>query len=200
MKARIIIYFLAFFLADCRNAHLLSPENYVKWVENEGNGLHRHRSVGNISYDLQYKPLDYICLQEKNNLMDTTSLAKRKKELEGLQYYQLRISADKKEADVMKAISSDDKDMYSRISYLQFAFAKQISLTTNGQTLPCVLYHFQQYQGLTPYVDLVFAFKADSSASHSKRTLFIDDNIFGAGPLYFEFPADVFDQTPQINL
>src|ERR1044071_9168365 len=89
------IVFIMLLQISCSESHLLSPSDYISWVESEESGLHRQRTVGKIKYDLQYKPVEYIYVQEQKNFNDHVSLAARKKELEGLQYYQMRIALDK---------------------------------------------------------------------------------------------------------
>ncbi len=201
MKNRISYFLIVFVMVidSCSNRFMLSPDSFTKWVENEDNGMHTHCVIGKIRYDLQYKPVEYVCLIENRNNSGNSDFAKRKKELDGLQYYQLRISLDKSNADLMMNISSGDQDLYRRLSYLEFDFSNRIKLIEDGDSLPCALYHFQNYQGLAPYVDLVFAFRANPKDNKSARTLFVDDTIFGSGPLHFEFPSDVFQDTPQLN-
>src|SRR4029077_4471885 len=70
----------------------LPPGEYVRWVQDKENGLKKEKTIENIIFTAQYKPCDYvICEEEQKNSIADSTIKKKRSELEGMQYYNLRI-------------------------------------------------------------------------------------------------------------
>ncbi|MCK6640918.1 MAG: hypothetical protein L6Q81_12625 [Bacteroidia bacterium] len=86
-----------------------------------------------------------------------------------------------------------------RNNFLMFGQKDYISLLRGTDTIPCQLYHFVNYQGLTPYADILVGFKADTLAE-TDRELIYDDQIFGFGPLHYTFLSKEIESVPELEL
>jgi hypothetical protein len=95
--------------------------------------------------------------------------------------------------------SGDKNEYHIRNNFLMFGQKDFISLLRGNDTIPCQLYHFVNYQGLTPYADILVGFKSDS-LSNEDRELIYDDQIFGFGPLHYTFSSEEIKSVPELEL
>src|ERR1035437_3440327 len=111
------IYFLFFSLLiviySCNNSKTLSPKDYIAWIENKDNGLKIQKEMDQIDYSIQYKSIDYIIVkEEKSNNIEKTTLESRRKVLEKMQYYTLRIASKNKSKDVLTVNLPSEQEYY----------------------------------------------------------------------------------------
>lgn len=176
----------------------LIPSEYVRWVNNTENGLVLKKEIGEYEYTLKYQPVDYMIANEfRSDNIDAGAYEKRKKEMEGAQYYSLRIKQKNSNADVMLSGISSPGDYYAADNYLAFGFKDDIKMV-QGDTVACSLYHFINTHGLTPHIEIIFGFnKPDNKGA---RTIVINERVFGAGTLKFSFSENVLSQVPGLKI
>ena len=74
------------------NPEKLSVSDYLEWVNNPENGLKVSKELNDYKFELLYKPVEYIAINEQRKLdVDTISYYHRIKELKEMQYYTLKI-------------------------------------------------------------------------------------------------------------
>lgn len=154
------------------------------------NGKIQTTVINNIRFEAQYRPVEEIIATEsKNKTLTQEEYSARKKELEGMQYYLLRIKADNTSQDVLTYNMTDQSEYFTRDNYYAFGFKEDIQLVEND-TLACGLYHYINTHGLSPHIEVLMAFKE----THSKedRTLVIFDQVYKTGIIKFRFPAYLF--------
>lgn len=152
----------------------LDPAEYIKWVENEKNGLNITKQAGDYKFSMQYKPLEYIVLKENTNQKtDKTSIEKRKSEINGMQYFNLRISMLSGE-EVIKAGITDKDSLKTRKQYFEYGMQNNIKLIDGADTLPCLMYHFEMNYGLVNFnnINLAFNNAANANDINDKTILF----------------------------
>ncbi|MCB0401221.1 MAG: hypothetical protein KDD41_04000 [Flavobacteriales bacterium] len=197
MKKVLICIVAAAMLFSCSGTDVLDGKAYLVWVKNPENGLKIQKEMNGISYEAQYKPYDFIVLNEEKNYNLPKSLVdSRKEELSGMVYYNLRITTDNQTDVVAKDVL--DKSMYiQRLNYLSYDFQSLIQLQTEKETVNCSLYHFVHQQGITPYVDMVLGFSVKEEPG--SQTLIIDDQVFGNGTLKFYLDKKNIEEIPQLK-
>ncbi len=188
---------LSFHLLACSDAtSLLDGKEYLSWVKNPDNGLMLTKKLGGISYSAQYKPYDFIVLNEQKEYnLPKTIVENREKELKGMIYYNIRISTLDQTDILAKGVN--DKSIYTqRLNYLSYDFQNNISLVTETDSVNCGLYHFVQTYGITPYIDMVVGFAAEQIAT--SQTLVIDDRVFGNGIIKFYIDKQDINNIPHL--
>ena len=164
-------------LTNCQKE--LPPFEYVQWVKNPNNGIRKIKQIGNVTIDLQFKPIAFIIANEnRSNKLRTSFFDKRKQELEGLQYYNLNIKI--KGGDVTKYLVADKRAYEKRINYLSFGMKEDIVLIDGIDTLNCKLYHFERSFDLEEGRTFVLAFDQKES---EEKTFIINTEILGTGPV-----------------
>lgn len=199
-RSALVVYAAILLLFSC-SRDKLTPGEYIHWVTDKSNGLLTETAIGSYTFFLQYKPLDYVSLQErKGENLVKDSLEKTKKELEDLQYYTFKIrSADNNE--VMAVQTENDPEYYSRLEYFMGVMQDDIVLVEGKDTLPCLLFHFERNYGLSPDNSFVLAFeKQKAQKNSSDRTLVFNDQVLGTGPVHLTIKGKSIDNIPELKL
>ena len=115
----------------------LKPLDYINWVKNPENGLVKTISAHDITYEMQYKPKEYmVFVQERSLTISDTLLQRKVQEFSGLEYFDLKMIAPLDNADLLKYNLQTSENMDSRIAYFAFDLQKDIKLLCKGDTLP----------------------------------------------------------------
>lgn len=192
--------FMFFILVSCTKRDLSSPA-YRLWVENAENGLKVRKEIADFGFTLFYKPHEYIALAEHEKL-SAEQLKDRLKELEGYQYYTLKIET-KKHDELMKAAATSELEYYQHLEYFISGMQNDISLIDGADTLPCVMYHFEQNYHLAPFNNILLAFKKNPDQAvtgTTDKTLLYNDHLLGTGTVRMTIKGSAIDNTPKLKL
>jgi hypothetical protein len=185
-------------MTGCERAvSVLSPQEYMRWVESGKQGLYQEKTVDGIRYTLQYRPLDYVRLSEAEN-GDYEAALKTHAD-DRMQYYLLRVGRADGQGDVLVDGVQVDQAFHQKNAYLMFDFQQDLVLYQGGDTLHPKLYHYQNYQGLAPYVEMLIGFESPQTQTQQDRTFQLDDQVWEAGLLKFEFEGSVIQSTPKVE-
>jgi hypothetical protein len=188
-------------LLSCKGKHELSPQAYVGWVEDPANGLKVERKMDVLSYSVQYKPLAYIIAkEEKSNSIEKTKLESRKRTLEKMQYYTLRIASNGGN-DLLTVNSPSQQEYYQRQNYLTYELQSDIALVDGLDTLSCGLFQAVGNYGLAPYMDFVLGFETKDASQHlplNDKEFILHDKVFGNGILKFTIKKENINKLPEI--
>jgi hypothetical protein len=198
----IMILFVACFLSSCQDRpSSLSPREYIKWVEDEDNGLLVDRKMPPLSYRVQYKPVDYIIArEERTDKLSKETILKRRKDLQKMDYFTLRISTNGK--DVLNEGVQSKEEYYMRQNYLTYDFQKDIALVIGTDTAGCSLFQMVGNYGLAPYVDFVIGFERKANEENevtADREVILADQTFGNGILKFIIKKENINHVPEIK-
>jgi hypothetical protein len=176
---RIKIFFIGGILilsGACSNE--LDRDEFMAWVRDYENGLHVKQNHDQYEFDLQFQPSSFVRLQRQDN----TSLT----ELNTIQYYTLKISADN--GDFVNAGVSNQIEKQQRLYYFSYLFQDNIKLQEEGgNTLPCVLYHFEK--GIGKESTFVLGFENPNVESKA-ASLIIQSEEFGSFPVKIKISKD----------
>lgn len=141
----------------------LSGERYVEWVTDRSNGLHTTYVSEDISIDVQYKPWEYVWLQDQN--FNPIARSTAQVELGGLHYVTLRIKPLQSSQDIVKLNASNLSDVQSNLYYFSYLFQQDIFLEENGKRKPVVLYHFEESSDLKTERTFHLGFENDGKSN-----------------------------------
>lgn len=180
-------------LSSCRPGKL-SPEAYIQWVEDPGNGLQMTREMGGFRITARMMPEQYWDLKQgadKNEIADESDAK--------IRYFQLRIEPKDDDTEVLKAGINDEQTYQERLTYFKYGMQKDLYLVQGSDSLKAILYHYEQSFGLTPFTTSLIAFE-DEIGYPGSQTLVLDDQNLGIGPVKFSFSQATLTQIPQLNL
>ena len=202
MKALNFLYTLLAVLVLVSCDQQVLPVDLVRYVNHPDHGLTKRKTLGPLKVELQYKPHSYVIANElRSNQIGQQVYRQRLKELDGLQYYNLKISVPKLPGqDITTYRVNDPGEEQQRLYYLSFQMKENIRLIQGQDTLAPVLYHFERSFDLSPHRTFVMAFEEPLSKSPEDRTFILDSPVLGTGPLKLKITAKDLDNIPDIKL
>ena len=171
----------------------LSASDYMKYIEDENNGLKIKKQIGSIEYAALYKPLDYVLLKEHVN--DNVI---KQQEGDGLQYFSLHYSVKNSNADILKVNLASSQEYYERENYFSFGLQNDLCLVEGKDTLHCQLFNYVHSYGLSPAADFVLAFDK-KKGEQEDETLVIDDKTFGGGIIKMKIDKNDIENIPELT-
>lgn len=193
-KLKLGFFILLFYSCGKQN---LSPDYYVKWVENENNGLSLSKDFNDVNFQILYKPIDYIVAKEYlNGNLKKEDIKNRVKELSNMQYFTLRIKS-KNSNELLNANISSENEYYQRLEYFMGPMQDDIKLIENNDTIPCALHHFERTYGLAPYNNFVLAF-APSKSNNADKYFVFEDKILGTGKVTLQLKLKDINNIPNL--
>ena len=195
---RLFLAILILFSASC--SHTLKPVEYVHYVEDVKNGLHPIQEKQPYVFSLQYKPLDYVALEELRQAeVSSEELKKEIKSFGAMQYFTFRISTTDSTKDALKVNKASDKESTERQNYFDFYIQRDLKLIEGSDTLPCRLCHCVRGNGLTPYNDFVLAFDHPKKVVNGDLTFIYEDKILKTGTVTFLIAQSSINHIPQLK-
>ena len=183
-------------------SHELEPASYVRWVEDATHGLHVTKRVDDIEYVLQYRPVDYVALQELRRAPNRSqqALDSVRNEVKALQYFSLRIIVPKGQTDVLNYNLPQPDGFYERLAYCTSEMQNDIYLDDGAVRRPCRLMHFERHYKLSPHADFLLAFDAVEPDVSSDKTLIFDDHLFQNGLIKITIEKSDLAAVPELKL
>lgn len=179
----------------------LAPNNYVKWIEDKSNGIKKIKELKPLRLELQYKPIDYLVLRNKEDRQtNANQTANIRSEYEGLQYYQFKIGLVSQSQDLLHFRIKNNNEYSERIEYFSFYVCDDIRLIDGNDTLRSVICHFERTYGLVPYVNLSLAFEVDNSKEIRDKILIYNDQLFGIGPVKIRIKSSDINSIPTLKI
>ena len=181
-------------LSSCQST--LSPQEYSQQVRSYDAGLHKKREIAGVVVDVQYKPAEYIVLNEyRGKIPSAATLKSRLTELGDLEYYTVKLGTSSRQ-DILKVNLNSEEEYYDKQYYLSFGLQQDISLVTkSGKVVPCELYHYEKAYDMGPDKTIVLAFERQ----HEDRTLEINSPLLGVGTIKLNFKQSDIVSIPELD-
>lgn len=150
------------FLFSCSQTEM-SRDQYISWMQNNAKNFMTNSVQGDWYYSLSYIPAEWLALQEIRVETNDDEMKQLIESYRPMQHYVLKISS--------KDTAGNDA-LASR--YFPFEMQKDIFLVEHNDTLPCILFHFENTFSLTGEHTFNIGFENSGSAS-SKTLLFLPE-------------------------
>lgn len=173
MKGNRLLQSLMFVLfmiisSGCGTRQLETME-YIRFIEDEANGLCRSVKVGDINYIFQYKPVAYVVAKESRN-SSVDEQQKRQAELAGTVWFNIKLENLASNTSLLRAGIHSSAEYQARYDYFVGQAANDIKLIYKGQELKPISYSFENNYNLTPMETMVVGFALPDNGN-------IDDGI-----------------------
>jgi len=186
--------------APSKQAELMPVKDYVQWVQNTGNGFRKEKTIKDLTFSAQFKPYEYIvCLEEKQHELADSIVKKRVSELKDMQYYDLRISLNNAQSELLKHDLSSAQQYQERVNYFAFGMQRDIQLVEGTDTLPCAMYHFERSFDVSPVSVFLLGFPIRNGETPEDKTLLVYDRIFNTGLIKFTFSKKELKNLPKLK-
>jgi hypothetical protein len=180
----------------------MRPDAYAKFIKSPKSGLRQVMDAGPVLFEVQYKPLEYVCLLQNNSVdISSKQLKQLEKEFSGLLYFNFSI-VGKDAGDPLQGNELDSVEFNQRVKYLSFNATKDFWLLSGNDTFKCVMCHFERNYGLGSRDDLVLAFEPQSTKptrDDKSVTFCFRDKIFNTGIQTFIFSENTLHSIPKVK-
>lgn len=193
--------FLLLFVFSCATEKISDPLAYIKLFDEAGKGLMEEKNIGDLNFSLLYKPQAYMALKENREFAANTEKVKELiHNYDGFQYYTLRVKVNNQSLgkDVLSYNAAGAADYQERVKYFAFDMQKDIKLVSGGDTLPCVLFHFERNFGITDFSNFLLSFPQSKNVNED-RVFVYEDKVLGTGLVKLTVKAEDINQLPNFN-
>lgn len=195
----IFISVLGIIIFSCGNSGEIGVSEYMGWINNAENGLKVVKELKEFKFELFYKPIEYIAINEQRKFdIDTSLYTERLTELKDLQYYTLKIESLSGSEMMRTGIDSED-EYYQRLQYFNDIAQYDMALIDGNDTLSCVLFHFERNYGVAPYNNIVLGFPRKDGAPSSKTFRF-SERVLGVGIVNLKISDKDINNIPELIL
>ncbi len=202
MKNKYQFFFLIAGIAllfSCNNVDELKIPAYLDWVNDPTNGLKVAKELNDYKFELFYKPVEFVAIKEQRKTdIDTALYHQRITELNGLQYYTLRIETLIGQ-EMMRTGIGSEQDYSNRLQYFSDLAQYDMRLIDGSDTLSCVLFHFERNYGVAPYNNIVLGFPKTEGNTNSKTFIF-DEQVLGVGRVNLKIANTDINNIPKVIL
>jgi len=177
----------------------LEVKDYLAYVKNPDNGLKVSKDLNEYQFELQYKPVEFIAINEQRTIhVDTAIYKQRVEELNGLQYYTLKIQALAGK-EMMRTGITSEQEYSNRLQYFSDIAQYDMRLIDGNDTLTCVLFHFERNYGVAPYNNIVLGFPK-TAGEVEDRTFTFSEQVLGVGKVNLKVAKQDINNIPKVKL
>jgi hypothetical protein len=172
----------------------------MKWVEDTGNGLRKEKQIGELIFDIQLRPTDYVLCKsgELDGLISEGLLDSLRRGYDSTLFFSIIL----KGADGKDPLSVNG-NAESALYYFQYQFQQDIYLEcdeTNSKKVPPVLFHFERFYTLNNSKVFLVAFDKKELIRDKDIKLVIDSKYLSSGLVQFSFDNKQIREQPHIQL
>lgn len=186
------------------------PGDYMKWMNDEDNGLIKSKHINGLVFTVKYLPADYMTYQElKSSTPNAASKDSLLKQYQNSLFFLLIIHPDdeiKANAgkDVMYLGVKDPKEYQDRVMQMNFEMKEYVSIELNdSSSYTPVLTNMENTYGLSNGRSILCVFSPYKSIQEFNNSntidLIWDDEIFQSGRNHFVFDSKDFLSLPRLK-
>lgn len=182
----------------------LSPQAYLRWLNEPDGVVMREKEQGDFTFRLQYLPSEAMALNEYGieavgNADWTDILAA----YDSAWYFQFRMVSKADDVSVVSYKTEKGQEV-ERIAHFSFGLQKELKLLHGTDTLDCSLFHFERNYQLAPYASFLLAFEKDPIGSKDRNqpyelTFLYSDTQLGVGQVLIPLGRDMFIHLPKLQ-
>lgn len=178
----------------------VSEAKLTDYIKNPKNGLFHEKTVNGVTYQVYYRPSDFIV---KLMLSTEDSITEQKvdslRSEIGKQLYFI-ISISRRGTDALESFAGDRATYSAMVQQLAFGLYEQVTLTTNlSDTLQLLDYVYPRTYGYSGTASMLFTFERKDLQLYEWLSLQVKDFGLKTGDLRFKFYTKDIQETPELN-
>lgn len=200
MRLAIRALWIVLLFASCSQDLKLQGSDYLKYLNDNSNGLKKEVRLKDLTYTFLYKPIEYIAYKEmQNGMHDSASCRNRISDLSKTIWFNVYIKSTTGTDNPLKR-NVDGLDEYNyRLQYFLTKAAQNFTLYYGDKgSMNNVSYHFENNYGLTPMDVIVIGFEIPDDKPVEDIVLEYEDVLFNNGPLKVKITKNTLNQIPEL--
>ena len=168
-----------------------TPHEYINYIQDTGNGLHKITATDEYILDVQYEPAAYKLLKEARGKVLPDNVEEELMSMKDMHYYTLRLGTTTPgpDGDLVHYKAEDQQTYSDKLYYFSYRFQQDITLEQDGKVYPCVLYHFERFHDVKGHRNFLLGFEAQPDWKNTV-TLAIDSEKLGLQDVKIAFNLD----------
>lgn len=182
-------------LLACRSS--VPAAGYIRYIESAESGLHIQKESGKVRFSIQYKPIEYLALQN-DPAHDPGKAGAQSEDLKGFLYFNFCIGSS--DGSSLLEGTDNSAEHFERLNYCEFSMQNDFTLVIGKDTVPCGMYHFERSYNLSPNNNFILAFPDKNSyKNQADLSLVYTDHLFGTGKSVFTIKARDLENIPALK-
>lgn len=204
----IVIGGFLFFLITACSGNELEYEDYLKYINDQENGLMKEKEVSGLQYKVKYLPVDYLVYNDLNKIEGKQNLKEEKKKLEkqyahSLCFMMTMGPADDENFDLTYLGVKNYDEYAKQMEVLNFKMGTFLTLEMGGKLIKPELVQMENTYGLGKQRNFMILFsvkdnKKDKFMKDHDVRLIYSDELFGTGINNFSFQKEVIKNLPEL--
>lgn len=189
--ALLVISFIAF---ACQAK--LSESELKAYIKNPENGLLQQKEIGNVNYQITYKPTTLMINQDLRGEKTTEQLLDSlKKKYSNYYYFMLNVQVNNQE--ILNNKANDVGEFGQAVYQLSFNMNENTFLVTNqNDTLELVDYIYPRMYGMSPQTSMLFVF--EKGKNDKTLTLYLNEFGLNTGDTKYKFLVENINKIPTL--
>jgi len=197
-----IVVFAILMLSACISGTTRVSALEYREVINKERGLRVEEKYGPVTLAARYRPIEELIVEglHDRNLDDSLyhSLYNKHKDL---QYFTFTVSSDETK-EILSHNNMEEDSYFQMLDYLSNGIQNDFYLVENGDTLPCLLCHYERNYGLTSLnrISLAFQNKHKTNMKYTgDKILAYEDKLFDIGLVHFKIREESLNNLPILS-
>lgn len=180
----------------------VSGPEYVQFIQDTRNGLHKTVSVNGWDFMFQYKPVDYVVLSEMRETTAADYYSDRRKALHGTVWFNISFKRSDNSKSPLRYNLPDKETYEKRVDHFLNDAIHDVRLVYGGSdTLFPSAYIFENNYNLAPQETMVVGFKLPNGIESPSEQMQISyyDRIFKNGIIKATFSKQQINSIPKLS-
>lgn len=197
----LLLFCCFIWFVSCKHAKVLDAFDYIRFVENEKNGLLIKKEVGNYLFRLQYKPVPYMVLTDNEHLpINQEQFLAEEREYSKFQYFTLRITMNNDPENSVFMYDVGSEEQYNNLlHYFETDMKNDIRLIVGDHSYPATTIHYVRENDRGEFNNFLVAFPAIVH-SEVNRTFVFNDRLLKNGVIQFTVESQALSNIPELKL
>lgn len=184
---------------SCQRARLeLTPEEYIKYLDNPENGFIKKVTLDDIVYEFHCKTPEYLAVQQNLNSANASFINPRIKQLQSTIWFYVYIKSKSGKVNPLKEKVSGLDEYNQRLSYFLDQAKSSFNLSSGGKPMKQVAYHFENNYGLSPFDTMILGYAIEGD--YQEIILEYEDRLFNAGLMKITIEENDLNELPTLKL
>ena len=195
----IILVFIVF--TNCSKA-TKNKEDFISYLNNEENDLTQKKMFNDVSFILNYEPIELKVLQDFNfKQVPAKKMEEKKKEYEGMIYFKFKLqSKDGVAKSPFKNVINSKEGLNKLKQYCLSYLINDFYIETNSKTKAPDLFYLEDDFSMLNYNQICLAFDSTNlNIANEGFTFVYNDQLLNNGLMKFKITKETLNSIPKLN-
>lgn len=178
------------------------PAAYLKYFDDSNNKLVKQQALGELTYEVRLRDGNYLAIKEQQpGKMNKQEVEKARLVKKDYYEFAIRLSSEKSRGlPLFKTIVNTEEDYNALCASFTNGMYNFYLVAGNTDTIAPIYYFFNAQNTILPYEEILIGYTIPDLRKVPSLTLGFDGQVFGHGPIKFNFNTEALINKPQLTL